>query len=62
MVIAHKNSQNSPDQIPIFLVLDNESKKLPESNVDALQSKLSSLNLMNKQGMMVPLSEVVDYS
>jgi multidrug efflux pump subunit AcrB len=59
MVIAHKNSQNSPDQIPIFLVLDNSSKKLPVSNEDALQSKLSSLNLMNKQGMMVPLSEVV---
>ncbi len=59
MVIAHKNSQNSPDQIPIFLVLDNSSKKLPLSNEDALQSKLSSLNLMNKQGMMVSLSEVV---
>ncbi len=59
MVIAHKNSQNSPDQIPIFLVLDNSSKKLPVSNEDALQSKLSSLNLMNEEGMMVPLSEVV---
>ena len=59
MVIAHKNSKNSPDQIPIFLVLDNSSKKLPVSNVDALQSKLSSLNLMNMSGMMVPLSEVV---
>ncbi|GIT99512.1 hypothetical protein TSL6_00190 [Sulfurovum sp. TSL6] len=58
-VIAHKNSQNSPDQIPIFLVLDNSSKKLSVSNEDALQSKLSSLNLMNKKGMMVPLSEVV---
>ncbi|GIT99401.1 efflux RND transporter permease subunit [Sulfurovum sp. TSL1] len=58
-VIAHKNSQNSPDQIPIFLVLDNNSKKLPVSNEDTLQSKLSSLNLMNKQGMMVPVSEVV---
>ena len=59
MVIAHKNSQNSPDQIPIFLVLDDDSKRLPISNEDALQSKLSSLNLMNLQGMMVPLSEVV---
>ncbi len=59
MVIAHKNSQNSPDQIPIFLVLDNDSKKLSVSNEAGLQSKLSSLNLMNKQGMMVPLSEVV---
>jgi len=60
MVIAHKNSKNVPDQINIFLVLDKESKKLPVSNEDALQSKLSSLNLMNMRGMMVPLSEVVD--
>lgn len=60
MVIGHKNSKNVPDQIGIFLVLDKESKKLPVSNEDALQSKLSSLNLMNMKGMMVPLSEVVD--
>jgi len=59
MVIAHKNSKNVPDQIDMFLVLDKDSKKLPASNVDALQSKLSSLNLMNMRGMMVPLSEVV---
>lgn len=57
--IAHKNSQNVPDQIPIFLVLDTESKKLSDANQDTLQSKLSSLNLMNVKGMMVPLSEVV---
>jgi len=60
MVIAHKNSKNSPDQIPIFLVLDKESKSLSESNRDTLESKLSSLNLMNMRGMMVPLSEVVN--
>lgn len=59
MIIAHKNSKNSPDQISIFLVLDKDSKKLSESNNDALQSKLSSLNLMNIAGMMVSLSEVV---
>ena len=59
MVIAHKNSQNAPDQIPMFLVLDNNSKKLSSSNEEELQSKLSSLNLMNMKGMMVPLSEVV---
>ncbi|MGB5505978.1 MAG: efflux RND transporter permease subunit [Sulfurovum sp.] len=60
MVIAHKNSKNSPDQIPIFLILDVETKNLPAANKDALQSKLSSLNLMNMRGMMVPLSEVVN--
>ena len=60
MVIAHKNSKNSPDQISIFLVLDKASKVLETSNKDGLLSKLSSLNLMNMRGMMVPLSEVVN--
>ena len=59
MIIAHKNSQNSPDQIPIFLILEKESKSLSSSRKDSLQSKLSSLNLMNMKGMMVPMSEVV---
>jgi len=60
MIIGHKNTKKSHDQINIFLVLDEESKKLPVSNKGALESKLSSLNLMNMRGMMVPLSEVVD--
>jgi multidrug efflux pump subunit AcrB len=59
MVVAHKNSNNSTDQIPIFLVLEKESKRLFSKDEDALKSKLSSLNLMNMQGIMVPLSEVV---
>jgi len=59
MVIAHKNSKNTPDQIEIFLVLDDESKYLHASNKESLVSKLASLNLMNMRGMMVPLSEVV---
>ncbi len=59
MVIAHKNSKNKPDQINIFLILDNESKRLSTSTKSALESKLSSLNLMNMRGMMVPLSEMV---
>ena len=59
MVIAHKNSKNVPDQIPMFLILDKESKKLSSSKENALRSKLSSLNLMNQKGMMVPLNEVV---
>jgi len=59
MVIAHKNSKDAPDQIPIFLVLQKESKALNGRNENELRSKLSSLNLMNMKGMMVPLSEVV---
>ncbi|MEY3090847.1 MAG: hypothetical protein RL113_1163 [Pseudomonadota bacterium] len=60
MMIAHKNSQNVPDQIPIFLILEKESKTMTSSSKDALQNKLLSLNLMNMQGMMVPVSEVVN--
>jgi len=59
MVIAHKNSKNAPDQIPIFLVLQKNSKTLNGKSEQELQSKISSLNLMNIKGMMVPLSEVV---
>lgn len=59
MVIAHKNSKDSPDQIPIFLILDKETKQLSNDKEESLQSKISSLNLMNTMGMMVPLSEVV---
>jgi multidrug efflux pump subunit AcrB len=59
MVISHKNSQNMPDQIPVFLILSKKTKSLKDQNKNALESKLSSLNLMNMKGMMVPLSEVV---
>ena len=59
MVIAHKNSKNSPDQIPIYLVLDKESKTISKATKGSLEGKLASLNLMNMKGMMVPLSEVV---
>ncbi len=59
MEIAVKNSQNSPDQIPIFLVLSDESKKLDSFSKKALEAKLSALKLMNKKGMMVPVNELV---
>jgi len=60
MVIATKNSENHSDQIPIFLILSDKTKRLSDSSEDAIRSKLTSLNLMNQKGMMVPLSEVVD--
>ena len=59
MVIAHKNSKNSPMQIPIFLILDKESKNITNSSMGTLENKLSSMSLMNMRGMLVPLSEVV---
>ena len=59
MVIATKNSKNTSDQIGIFLVLSNDTKRISQKNKIALENKLSSLNLMNQRGMLVPLSEVV---
>ena len=59
MAIATKNSANRSVQIPIFLVLSKETKELSNHSTDAIQSKLASLNLMNKMGMMVPLTEIV---
>jgi len=60
MAIATKNSSNRSVQIPIFLILNDETKYLNNSGSDAIRSKLTSLNLMNKMGMMVPLTEVVE--
>jgi multidrug efflux pump subunit AcrB len=59
MNIAVKNSQNSPDQIPIFLVLSDDTKNMDTSSKEALEAKLSALRLMNKKGMMVPVNELV---
>jgi multidrug efflux pump subunit AcrB len=59
MAIATKNSENRSVQIPIFLVLSKDSKELSSKSADAIQSKLASLNLMNKMGMMVSLTEIV---
>ncbi len=58
MAVAVKNSQHSPDQIPLFLILD-DSKRLDNRSREALDAKLSSLRLMNKKGMMVPVNELV---
>jgi multidrug efflux pump subunit AcrB len=60
MVVGYKNTKDYSDQIPIFLVLDKQSKTIAEQDEFALRSKLSSLQLMNAQGMLVSLSEVVD--
>ncbi len=60
MGIAVKNSAEYNDQIPIFLTLSDETKKFSNNNKNAVESKLSSLRLMNQRGMMVPVTEVVD--
>lgn len=57
--ITVKNSDDSPDQIPLFLVLSKESKTLKTFSKTSLERKLASLKLVNKQGYMVPLNELV---
>ncbi|MDA3947281.1 MAG: efflux RND transporter permease subunit [Helicobacteraceae bacterium] len=60
MGIAVKNSEQYHDQIPIFLTLSEETKKFTNKNKISVENKLSSLRLMNQNGMMVPITEVVD--
>ncbi|MCW8821623.1 MAG: efflux RND transporter permease subunit [Sulfurovum sp.] len=60
MPIAEKNTRNQQDQIPIFLRLNEETRHVEEDTEASLLNKLISLELMNKQGMMVPISEVVE--
>ncbi|MCK4875550.1 MAG: efflux RND transporter permease subunit, partial [Sulfurimonas sp.] len=48
------------DQIPIYLSLSKESKKFSNKDIKAVKAKLSSLKLMNKMGMMIPITELVE--
>ncbi|MFK5881090.1 MAG: efflux RND transporter permease subunit [Sulfurospirillum sp.] len=59
MSVAVKNSANSPEQIPLFLVLSKKTKELSKFSKHDLIDKLSSLKLMNKKGMMIPVNEIV---
>ncbi|HHD84337.1 MAG TPA: efflux RND transporter permease subunit [Campylobacteraceae bacterium] len=60
MPIAVKNTRNQQDQIPIFVRLSEKSHRFRHNSKEALETKLSSLKLMNRMGMMIPLKEVVD--
>ncbi|MCD6433475.1 MAG: efflux RND transporter permease subunit [Sulfurimonas sp.] len=60
MGVAVKNTIDLNDQIAIFVSLSEESQTLTSSTLLGITTKLSQLNLMNKQGMMVPLTEVVE--
>ncbi|OIP53105.1 MAG: multidrug transporter AcrB [Helicobacteraceae bacterium CG2_30_36_10] len=62
MQIAVKNSDIYNDQIPIYLSLSEESKKFTSKDIDAVGIKLSSLKLMNKTGMMIPITELITIS
>jgi multidrug efflux pump subunit AcrB len=59
MQIAVKNSDRYNDQIPLFLSLSQKSKKFTKKDLESVKAKLASLKLMNKKGMMVPVTELV---
>ena len=58
MTIGVVNEANAQNQIPIFLRLD-DTRLFDKTNKESVMSKLSNLKLMNKKGLMVPLSEFV---
>lgn len=60
MQIAVKNSDIVSDQIPIYLSLDKISKRFTTKDMVSIKAKLSSLKLMNKMGMMIPITELVE--
>ena len=59
-VVAVKNSTLQQDQIPIFVSLDEETRTLNHASKSELELKLSRLKLLNRQGIMVPVKEVVE--
>lgn len=56
---TYKNSATSPSQIPIYVVLSEQSKKLHELSMSAIQAKLASVKIPNTLGMLVPLDALV---
>jgi len=60
MGVAVKNSQQSTEQIPIYVTLSPEGKKFASRDKEAVEAKLASLKLMNQMGMMVPITEIVE--
>jgi multidrug efflux pump subunit AcrB len=59
MPIGVKNSKNYPTQINLFLRLKDKSRRFSSFDIEEIKAKLSSYELMNAKGMMVPVSEVV---
>jgi len=59
MIVTVKNSDSSPEQIPLYLVLKEDTKILSSFSKDALEKKLSSLKLLNQKGMKIPVNELV---
>ena len=60
MVVGVKNTIENNDQIGIFVALSEKTQNIEKSSQEYLKAKLSALNLMNKRGIMIPLTEMVD--
>jgi len=60
MIVGVKNTIDNNDQIGIYVALSSETQEIQKNSKEYLRNKLSSLNLMNKRGIMVPLTEVVN--
>lgn len=60
MQVAVKNSDEYNEQVPIYLSLSRDSKRFSRNDIEAIKTKLASLKLMNKMGMMTPITEVVE--
>lgn len=58
MNVGVVNESDAQNQIPIFLRLD-DSRLFDKFTKEDVLSKLSNLKLMNKKGLMIPLSEFV---
>jgi len=59
MDIAFINEVDANNQIPIHLSLDRKTKTIMQADKADLMNKFSALNLMNAQGMLIPLNELV---
>ncbi len=60
MEVAVKNTIDLNNQIPIFVSLSEESQTIKKNTLQLLRNKLGQLSLMNKQGIMIPLIEIVE--
>ena len=60
MAVGVKNSEEYPSQIQLFLRLSDKTRRFNAASLHDVKAKLSSFELMNQKGMMVPLGEVVD--
>jgi len=57
--VAHKNSDMSPAQVPIFVVLSEGSKKVAQLSREHLEAKLASVMIPNHMGTLIPLNTLV---